>query len=366
MFAKVFKYWVFAAVVAVPTAVAIIYYTSVASDIFVSESRYIVRSAERAESPSLGSLIKGGAMGPATDNAGVVRDYALSREALFDVQSAVDMKAAFSSASVDPIKRFPGLFEANNFETFFEHYKRYVSVAIDPVSATSTLSVRAFDPRLAHDINVRLLEGAERVVNEMNRRMQRDMVDAAAHEVEIAEARVRAAEIAVARFRAERGVLNPEQEAVMQLQRADRLREALLEAETRLEQVRVAAPDSPQIPVLAKQVALVKEQIRATKARTGRGDKSLVTNSAEFQRLTIERELAAKALAITMDRLDRAQTEAARKQVYLARIAPPSMPDGALEPRRIRGPIAVFVISLLVWGVLTLLVSGVREHKEVL
>ena len=61
---------------------------------------------------------------------------------------------------------------------------------------------------------------------------------------------------------------------------------------------------------------------------------------------------------------DRIRSEARRKQVYLERVVMPNRPDEALEPRRARAIIATLVVGLLMWGVLSMLVAGVREHRD--
>jgi capsular polysaccharide transport system permease protein len=48
----------------------------------------------------------------------------------------------------------------------------------------------------------------------------------------------------------------------------------------------------------------------------------------------------------------------------LERIAQPSLPDAALEPRRMRSILSIFVAGLVAWGVLSMLLAGVREHKD--
>lgn len=355
----------------VPTTLSALYYGLFASDVYISESRYVVRAADQTEIPSLGAMIKGGGVAAAgADNAGVVSEYVLSRDALSAVQATLDMKGAYSGdyadKPVDPLSRFPGFLEDDNMESFFEHYKKHVSVSVDPVSAASTLTVRAYDPETAHSINESILQSAEGVVNGMNQRMREDLVESARREVKAAEDRVRTAEAELSQFRASRRVVHPEQEALLQIQRTDRLRETLLEAQTRLDQVIATAPESPQIPVLRRQVASINAEISKTADRIGGSNgASLVVNSAQFQRLSIERELAAKQLAMAMDRLESAQNEAARKQIYLERIAGPSLPDGALEPRRLRAVGATFLVSLLLWGVLSVMIAGVRAHKGV-
>jgi len=40
------------------------------------------------------------------------------------------------------------------------------------------------------------------------------------------------------------------------------------------------------------------------------------------------------------------------------------LPDKAIEPKRLRTVLMVLVLGLIVWGVLSLVVSSVREHTE--
>ena len=45
--------------VALPTALAVLYFGVVASDVYISESRFVVRSPDRQAATGLGALLKG-------------------------------------------------------------------------------------------------------------------------------------------------------------------------------------------------------------------------------------------------------------------------------------------------------------------
>jgi capsular polysaccharide transport system permease protein len=75
-------------------------------------------------------------------------------------------------------------------------------------------------------------------------------------------------------------------------------------------------------------------------------------------------EFSNKQLASAMVNLESARNEAQRQQIYLERIAEPSRPDAAQEPRRLRGILATFLVGLVAWGVISLLLAGVREHQD--
>jgi len=80
--------------------------------------------------------------------------------------------------------------------------------------------------------------------------------------------------------------------------------------------------------------------------------------------LALEMEFSNKQLASAMANLESARNEAQRQQIYLERIAEPSLPDSAQEPRRVRGVLATLLFGLVAWGVLSLLLAGVREHQD--
>ncbi len=62
--------------------------------------------------------------------------------------------------------------------------------------------------------------------------------------------------------------------------------------------------------------------------------------------------------------LETARVDALQKQLYLERLVQPNLPDKAMEPRRLRSTIALFIMSVVIWGVASVLVASVREHAD--
>ena len=60
--------------VVLPTALAVSYYGFIASDVYVSQSLFVVRSPERQSTSPLGMLFKGAGFSRAQDDAYVVHD----------------------------------------------------------------------------------------------------------------------------------------------------------------------------------------------------------------------------------------------------------------------------------------------------
>jgi capsular polysaccharide transport system permease protein len=159
--------------------------------------------------------------------------------------------------------------------------------------------------------------------------------------------------------------MDPEKQSALPLQHVAKIQDELIGARTQLAQVESIAPDNPQVPVLRQRVRLLEDEARAATQRVaGGGEGSLAGKAAEYQRLALDKEFADKMLASALSTLEQARQDAQRKQLYLERIVAPSLPDSATEPRRLRNIFVTFVVSLMVWGILSLLIAGVREHNE--
>jgi capsular polysaccharide transport system permease protein len=359
----------FLAVVVLPTTAATVYYGFLASDVYVSESRFVIRSAQRQSSAGgIGALLQNTGLPGfqrSADDAYAVHDFILSRDALRQLDDALHLSALFSDARIDRISRFPSVLDLDDsFEGLHRYYQKQVEVQLDSASGIATLRARAFNADHALQMNTKLLQAAEQLVNQLNDRARHDLIQSAAAEVEAAERRAKEAMVAVSRFRSQRGVVDPERQTMMQLQQVAKLQDELIAAKTQIAQLKAFAPENPQLASLQLRVRTLQDEMDAELGKVAGGSYSLTGKAADFQRLALEREFAERNLAATLANLEQARNEAQRKQLYLERIVQPSKPDFAVEPRRIRAVLTVLVLSLLVWAIASLLVASVREHMD--
>jgi len=289
--------------VLLPTLISCIYFGFVASDVYISESRFVVRSPQNQTGIGLGALIKGAGFSSSHDDSYAVHDYIFSRDALKQLDTQLALGKVFSSSQVDIISRFAGLGWDNSFEALSVYYQKHVTLDLDTSSSISTLSVRAYSAETAYQINEALLEMSEALVNQLNERGRVDMINFANREVAEAEKKDKEATLALARIQTE-------------------------------------------------------------STKIAEGGRSLVSRYTEHQRLTLEKEFADKMLAMALNSLEDARSQALRKQLYLERIVQPGKPDAAVEPRRIRNIFATLALGLIAWGILTMLIAGVREHQD--
>lgn len=350
--------------VVVPTALAILYFGLIASDVYTSESRFVVRSPERQSTSPLGVFLRGAGFSRAQDDSYSVQEYILSRDALGVLNTRVGLGKSYGSPGVDFVSRFAGIDPDNSFEALHRYYQKMVNVQTDTASSISTLTVKAFTAKDAVSANSVLLEQSEALVNRMNERGRQDMIKYARAEVTVAADQAKAAAQALSRYRNTQGVVDPERQATVQLQQVAKLQDELIATTTQLAQLRAFTPSNPQIPALQNRARTLQGEIDKETGKAAGGQRSLANKSGDFQRLVLESEIANKQLSSAMASLENARNEAQRQQVYLERIAQPSLPDVAQEPRRLRNILATIALGLVAWGILSMFLAGVREHRD--
>lgn len=350
--------------VVVPTFLSVIYFGLIASDVYISESRFVVRSPERQTASPFGALLKGTGFSSSQDDTYTVQDYMLSRDALKLLIEKLSVDKVFANHNVDIFSRFDGLGWDNSFEALYVFYRKKVDIQLDTLSSITTLTVRNFTAEDAFRINQQLIEMSEALVNQLNELGRKDMIRFASDEVHNAEKKAKTAALAVSVYRNQKGVIDPEKQTALELEQIVKMQDELIASQVQLTQLQTFAKSNPQIPSLQLRIKSLKQEIDAETTQVAGGDHSLANKAAQYQRLALEREFADKQLASALVSLEQARNEAQRKQLYLERIVQPNKPDSAMEPRRARGILATFILGLIAWGIFAMLIAGVKEHQD--
>ncbi|APA88933.1 hypothetical protein BJG93_27020 [Paraburkholderia sprentiae WSM5005] len=354
----------FALTVVLPTTIAVVYFGLIASDVYVSESRFVVRSPQKqTQSTVVGALLQGTGFSRAQDDTYAVVAYIQSRDALKELNKANYIADAYGNHG-DFVSHFSRSFD-DSFEALWKYYNRHVvSIEVDATSAIGTLQVRGYTANDAEKINEHLLELSESLVNRMSERATTDTVRFAQNQVDAAAIKAKDSAAALASYRNSNTVFDPDRQSALQLQQITTLQTQLYAAQTQLIQLQSIAPQNPQIPALKTSIATIEKQIEVVSGGVAGGQNSLSNKAAAYARLQLDAQFAEKQLASAMTGLENARAEAQRQQLYLERLVQPNTPDVAIEPKRLKSIFEVFALGMMIWGVLSLLISGVREHHD--
>lgn len=354
----------FLATVVAPTLLAVAYFGFLASDVYISESRFVVKSPEAKRPTGIGVLLDTAGFSSSGDEISAARSFVISRDALAALERDGGFRKAYEGSAVSIFDRFDPTGFYGSFEDLYRYFQSKVRVDIDPVTSITTLTVRGYTPDDARRINGQLLEMAEDTVNRLSTRGREDLVRFAQVEVDEAKARARAANISLAAYRNKAGVVDPEKQAAVQMQMISKLQDELIATKTQLRQVESLTPRNPQIGALRVRADELSRQIGDQMSQVAGGSGSLANTAIRYQALALESQYADKQLTAALASLQDARNEARRKQAYVERIVSPNRPDAPLEPRRLRGIFATLVLGLFAYGIISMLLAGVKEHTD--
>lgn len=351
--------------VGLPTLVAIVYYTFVAADLYMSEARVVVRSSSQGQISGVSSIFSGIGVG-GSDVADIhsVREFMLSRDGIAAVDKTLDIRQIFGRSDADFLSRYPNLLYGQSAEDFYRYYQNRVSVSVDPTSGISTLQVKAFRAEDAQALAQALLVAAEEMINRLNSRSRLATLEDAGLQVKLGEERVTKAEEALLAYRNRESMLDPSVASGAVFEEITRMETELSAALLKLGQLERTAPNSPFLGEFRSNIEAIKRQIIRKRGELAGKKGSMAPKLSEYGQLLLHQEFASEALTSALASLEAARAEARQKQIYLERVVDAGLPDEALYPRKFKAILVVFVSCLLAYSIISLLITGVREHEQ--
>ncbi|MGD9804192.1 MAG: capsule biosynthesis protein [Hyphomicrobiaceae bacterium] len=346
-----------------PTLFALVYFGIVASDRYVSEAQFIIRTASRpVGSTGFGSFLQMAGFGRSQDDIFSVQSFLGSRDAARLLAERLPIRDYYGQSGGDPIAGYPSVIYGSSLEELHKYLGWMITTFYLSNTGITTLRVQAFRPEHAMKIADALLELSEMMVNRMNARIHKDALLGAANEVKRNEERMVAAQVAITRFRNAELTIDPGSSSVIVSELIARLSSELAQAQTQLREMSASTPDSPLIASMQRRVAALELQIQNERKKLSEEEGGLATKIAVYERLVLEREFAKKSLQSAADALDAANTEARRQQLYLERIAQPLVADYPLAPERVRMILTIAAANLLALLMGWLIFSGIEER----
>jgi capsular polysaccharide transport system permease protein len=354
----------FWAIVGVPTLIAAVYYFGMASDLYLSEAKFVVRGPGAKElQGGVAGLLQSGGLGAGQEQAQWVQEYIMSRDAVRKLDRQYDLRQLLARPEADLISRFPGLTPwRRDFEALYRSYKRFVSVDMDGTTGVSVLRVKAYRPEDARTIAAALMAYSEQLVNQLDERTRQDALASFQGEVRDTVRQIAAIQAQLTLYRERQQMLDPKSASEGPLKLLSTLDTQRAQAVAQLSDLTKNSPKSPQIPVVATRIGSLDALIEQERAKITGDSGSVAAAETEYERLDGARKLAETQLASAFKSLEAARLEAERQQLYLETVVQPNLPDFPLYPQRVISFSMVLASCLLAYGIAWLLVASVREH----
>lgn len=344
------------------------YFAFVATDQYVAVSKFAVRGAafeQPVDLPSAGSSARSSSMPMVVgQDAYIIVSYIKSFKVIEDIAARVDVRAAYQHPAADFWER---LSDHANKEDLLDYWNKRVSASVDGPSGIVTVRVRAFTPNDAVRILNSIIWASESLANDISARARRDMVSRAEEEVNRAMGVAQAALTDLQRFRERAGLIDPISSATMTNTLLLQLLGEKIKLENELYVLQRVSPDNgPGQRVIRTNIDSVQQQIdRLKDSLTGQSaeGRSIANALVEYERLEMQRVISQKLLGLAQEALQRAVQRAARQNIYVTTFVAPFIPQESEYPQRWQMLIMYCVLALVAWGILTLLVATVDDHR---
>ena len=349
--------------VVLPTLLALIYFGLIASDMYVSESRFSIRSQEGGGSVELLAFF-GQAAGGTGRDAHIVQQFIESPELLNTLDDELQIKKHYQNPEAD---RFSRLGKEPTREEFLKYFLRQVTLRYDQVSGILEIKVRAFTPQVAQQICQAVLAESEALVNRLSKRAIEDSLTLSRDELTRSEQRLVAVRQKMRQFRQANKLLDPVVEAGAVQGIVAELEGSAVRVRTELAEMRSYMQESSsKVVSLNARIQALDDQIIKEKIRlTGTDQDTVSSLAAEYEQLQLEHEFAQKQFFSAMTSLEASRIHAESQSRYVVAFIEPTLPEESLWPRRMYSIGVSFSIVLLVFSLGSLILAAIREHAGV-
>lgn len=356
----------FLIMVLAPTLATFVYFAFIASDVFVSEAKLVVREALQTagSDKSAGSILGQfniGKTGDSAQNSMIVMDYIKSRSVIEDIGGRDRLRELYSRNDIDFSSR---LASDEDLEQIWQYWKSRVTASVDTLSGILTLRVRAYSPDDAFSLSSQVIKTSEELINAISLRSKNDALKRADAEVSSATRALADARANILKFQQSNQTIDPIETAKQTLKLISdlTLQKTALENElaTSASMRLVNKPGEAQ---LRARLAAVEGQLQKLNSMlTGDGAEATVSSQLrDFELLKIQAEFSEYMYKLARNGYERVRQKLEQQDLYLVTVVPPSRPDSATYPRTLPYTTLGFAGFLIAWGILSLLVASIKD-----
>lgn len=362
--------------VVVPVIVSAVYLWGFASERYVSEFKFSVKSQDVVGDTSAGAAAAANNKTEMFYDTFVVTDYISSAQAVRDVSQTMDLRRMFSSDSVDWWSRLKP--DASDDE-LLSYWKSRVSASFDLLTGTALVSVQGFSAKDAQQLAQKLLDLSERLTNETMARVRLDNMRFMEEQMRKAELRLQMSRKTLYDFRVAQRIVDPTVDVGQNQTLSGKLGEQLSDLTAQMATLKQYLGNSaPSVQMLESKIKAVRDQMVKAKIQMGDplpgreapkpGEEAAnpfdyyAAQLQVYQTLQTELELSTQNYQSMMKTLEAVRQQAAAQHSYVLAYVRPAEADKALHPQKGRVLFLTLIMCLLFWVVTTLLANAARDH----
>lgn len=341
------------------------YLFGVARDQYASAVGFTVRTEETGSASELlgglGTIVTTGG----SSNGSVLNAFMQSSEIVARIDARLDLVGHYSRDWLtDPVfSLWPGA----TIEDAHGFWRRMVRTTFDPATGLMDIQVRARTPEMAQAIATAIVEESEAMINALNEQARRDTMAAAQRDLDTALERLRSAREALAAFRAETRIVDPQADIQGRMGVINNLQQQLAQALIDHDLLLLITADTdPRVRQAMRRIEVIQDRIAEERQNFSSSDAVQDADYprliARYESLRVDQEFAEQTYRAALTAFDVARSNAARQSLYLATYIRPTLAQRAEYPERFLLTLLTGVFLLLVWSILALVYYSLRDR----
>ena len=354
----------FLLVVLLPVSVSTWYLSEKAQEQFGSKVAFIVRTEDVSSAIDiLGGLSALGSSG--SQDSDILYEYILSRSLVENAHKSLNLKSLFAkNYETDP---WYSLDPKGTIEDIVEYWNRMVKVVYDANAGMIEINVRAFSAEDAKLLTEKILLESSKKINELSDISRQDAVKYAKQELGSSIERLRTSRLALAKFRSENKLIDPQAELGLQASLLSALLQELSATIVEKDMLGIVVKqDDPRKVQLQRKIDILENRVsqeRAQFSAEGYENSNYSEVMLKFESLSIDLEYSQQAYLAAMASYDSAVIEAQRQSRYLATYIDPTFAERAEYPKSWTILGILCLITNLVWITIILIFYALRDKK---
>lgn len=350
-------------IIAIPMLAITVYYTLVAENRYVSESKLVVVKNSEANANLTGIALPmlGFGGNASQEDTRYLKEYIYSPE-MFDIlDKQLNLRKNFEPNGLDVFYMIPGWASK---EYAIEYFRNRLDLLIDDRTGILTVRTQGFTPEFSLRFNQAILKESERFINELSYKIAREQLDLAGQEVSRARKGLDSVKESLLPFQEKQ--IDPVSAVSMSNQIVSGLESTLAGKEAELRAALGMLQDSaPQVVALRQAISALKEQIRTEKSKLSSTDGGrLNRRAAEYANQKTMLDFQADLYKVALSAFEKTRVDTIRKIKSLAVISSPNLPERAEYPRRLYSLFAAFFLLVMAYGFLRLGLAVIEDHRD--
>lgn len=343
---------------------ALFYMLVVRSELYESRTALIVKDMQTNAVPdSLGLSLLGVGASSQLQDSKVVETYLKSLDVYKVLDRQFHLTEHYKSDAVDLISR---LSEDATEEEVLEFYNRHLIVTYDEISGILTVAFSHVDPSKAKAVLEFLVRKVEDQINELNRIRAKKQLKFVETEFEKAKEKMDASSKRLEAYQNQHLLLDPGSEAAAASGVISELEATLLQKQIQYGTMSgFMKEDNYELKALQKEIDEIKRSIsKERKNLTGSSEDRLNKVLFEYEKLKLAFEFDTEVYKNALIQLETTKIDVLKAAKTLSIVSQPNLPDGYTYPDKSKVFITLLLVTLLLYGIFSMLGTIIRDHKE--